>query len=140
MLLSLVNLALNIMFEFLAPVRVDARVSNAAYNCSSSTSYVRSTCFKSMGYSQGAAVISVDMSSGPFTCSVDLLYHPGWANPNLDIVLGRDWFNYCTMAIQDAQLSLTDGRWLVFDASPFHAVFAESDLIGECTCLFIFYL
>ena len=81
-------------------------------------------------YSQRAqaVLISVDTSSGCFSCLLDLACHP--ASMELDLVLGRDWFNYCTTAIEDAHLFLADGRRLVFNASPFHAVLAESDLLG----------
>jgi len=129
------------MFEFLTRIRLDGQDAKAAYDCSSSTSYITTSCLKSMGLHNSvrqAVLISVDTSSGPFTCPVNLLYHPGTLN--LDIVLGRDWFNHCTTAIEDARISLADGRRLIFNVSPFHAVFTESELIGECTIRFIFYL
>ena len=59
---------------------------------------------------------------------------------NADVVLGRDWFNYCTTAIEDEQILLIDARRLVFNASPYQAVFAESDLISESSSHFFFYV
>jgi len=67
-----------------------------------------------------------------FHCTVDLLLHPG--SENLDIVLGQDWFNFCMTALQD----VSDERWLVFSASPFHAVFAQSQVSTILIPLFIF--
>jgi hypothetical protein len=84
--------------------------------------------------SQTAALVSVDTLSGSFTCSVNLVFHPG--DINTDILLGRDWFNYCITGIENAQILLADGLRLVFNGSPFHAVFAETDDIG----VFCFYL
>ena len=128
------------MLEFLAPIQVDGREARAAYDCSASNSSISSSYIKSMGLysrSQRAALVSVNTSSGSFTCSVNLLYHRG--PMNADVVLGRDWFNYCTTwtAIEDEQISLIDGRRLVFNAPPYQAVFAESDLIGELMFLLL---
>jgi len=61
---------------------------------------------------------------------VNLVSHPG--SGNLDVVLGGHWFNYCTTAFKDAHIPLSDGRRLVFSASPFHAVFAQL-VPGECS-------
>jgi len=88
--------------------------------------------------SQPTALVSVDTLSGSFTCSVNLLIHPGPINT--DILLGRDWFNYCTTGIQNAQISMTDGKWLVFNGSPFNAVFGETDNLGESSFIFFLYL
>ena len=120
------------MFEFLALIRAHCRQARAVYDCSSSNSYMSLCFFQSLDLSsssQRELLISVDTSSGLFTCPVNLFSCPG--PMDFDVVLGRDWFNYCTTAIEDAHVLLTDGRRLVFNASPFHAVFAESDLTGE---------
>ena len=79
-------------------------------------------CFPKMGRE---FLVSVHTSSGSLTCLVNLFPHLG--SQNFDVMLGRDWFNYCSAASQDAHISLSDGCRLVFSASPFHAVSAQLD-------------
>ncbi|SRR5260221_1461110 len=109
------------MFEFLA--LVNGHQATAVYDSSSSVSYISPTWNKSLGmrsYSQQKAIVSVPTSTGSFSCSVDLLAHPGSELP--DVVLGRDWFSYCTSACQHEKVHLIDGRRLVFNGLPFHTV------------------
>ena len=109
------------MVEFLAPIRVNGREARACYDCSASNSYISSGFIKSTGLysrSQRAVLVSINMSSGSFTCPVDLLYHRGPLNA--DVILGRDWFNYCSTAIDDEQILLIDGRRLVFTVMHHH--------------------
>jgi hypothetical protein len=87
---------------------------------------------KSSRFSQQNSLVCVNTSSGSFTCVVNLLRHPG--SDNFDVLLGQDWFNFCTTAFQDqegTELVTTDGHHLVFDRSPLHAVFTQID-ISEC--------
>jgi len=134
------------MFEFLA--LVDSHQATAVYDPSSSVSYISLTWKKSLGimsYSQQKVIVSVPTSTGSFTCSVDLLAHPGSELPN--VILGHDWFSYCTSACQNEEVHLIDGRQLVFSGLPFHAVFAKSvpgefcicSLLWDCSLL-IFYM
>ena len=123
------------MFKFLT--LVDGREARAAYDCSSANSYITLSCLKSRGLKcfpqmGQRALVPVHASSGSLTCLVNLFSHPG--SGNLDVVLGQDWFNYCTTAFEDAHIPLSDGHRLVFSASPFHAVFDQL-VPGECILL-----
>jgi hypothetical protein len=104
------------MFEFL--VLVDGQQATAVYDSSSSVSYVTLRWLKSLGMkccSKQRAFVVVETSSGSFTCSVDLFSHPGSEIP--DVMLGGDWFNYCTSACQNVEIPLIDGSRVVFAKS-----------------------
>ncbi len=104
------------MLEFL--VLVDGEQATAVYDSSSSVSYLSMRWLKSIGmmcHSKQKVSVVVETSSGSFSCSVDLFSHPGSENP--DVVLGRDWFNYCTSACQNVEIPLIDGRRVVFAKS-----------------------
>ena len=58
--------------------------------------------------------------NGCFFCLVNLL--PRHVNAIYDLTLGRDWFNYCTTSVPDAQILLSDDMRLFFSSSPFPAV------------------
>ena len=60
------------------------------------------------------------MTVGIFTCLVNLVSEP--VDIVYDVKLGRAWFNYCTTAVPDAQMLLSDNTCLVFSSSPFSAV------------------
>jgi hypothetical protein len=64
--------------------------------------------------------ISVVTTIGLFSCLVNLIPEP--VDAVYDVKLGRDWFNYCTTVVPDAQLLLSDDTCLVFSFSPFSAV------------------
>ena len=53
-------------------------------------------------------------------CFFNLL--PGPADAVYDLTPGRDWFNYCTTSVPDAQILLSDDMCLNFLLSPFSAV------------------
>ena len=64
--------------------------------------------------------VAVVTTMGAFSCLINLL--PGPADAVYDLTLGRDWFNYCTTSIPDAQILLSDDMHLDFSSSPFSAV------------------
>ena len=64
--------------------------------------------------------IAVITTMGAFSCLINLL--PGLANAVYDLTLGRDWFNYCTTSVPDAQILLLDDMHLNFLLSLFSAV------------------
>jgi hypothetical protein len=112
------------MSEFL--VLVDGQEATAVYDSSSPVSYVTPKYLESLGsnrYRQLKCLVTVDTSSGFFTCPVELFSHLD--SENVNVLLGRDWFIYCTSAFQGADVLMTDGRRLVFNGSPFHAIFAH---------------
>ena len=126
------------MLEFLA--FVDYLEAKAAYDSSSANSLITVGCLKSRGLKYFPKtgqefLVSIHTSSGPFACLVRLSSCLG--PENVDIVLGRDWFNYCTAALPDAHLLLHDGYRLAFSASPFHAVSAPL-VPGEYDLYFFF--
>jgi hypothetical protein len=59
-------------------------------------------------------------TTGVFSCLVEL--QPGPVDTAYDVMLGRNWFNYCTTTIPDAQILLSDDMCLTFSSSPLLAV------------------
>ena len=72
--------------------------------------------FDQRGIGTSVAVVT---TKGVFSCLVNLL--PGPVDTVYDLILGRDWFNYCT-TVPDAEILLPDDMRLVFSSSPFSAV------------------
>ena len=64
--------------------------------------------------------VAVLTMSGVFSCLVKL--QPGAADSVYDVKLGRDWYNYCTTTVPDAQILLSDDMCLMFSSSPLLAV------------------
>ena len=64
--------------------------------------------------------VAVVTTTGVFSCLVDL--QPGAVDNVYDVRLGRDWFNFCTTAIPNAQILLSDDMCLMFSSSPLLAV------------------
>ena len=65
-------------------------------------------------------LVAVLTMSGVFSCLVKL--QPGAADDVYDVRLGRDWYNYCTTTVPDAQILLSDDICLVFSSPPLLAV------------------
>jgi len=64
--------------------------------------------------------VAVVTTTGVFSCLVELQLGP--VDTAYDVMLGRDWFNYCTTTIPDAQILLSDDMCLTFSSSPLLAV------------------
>ena len=64
--------------------------------------------------------VAVLTTTGVFSCLVDL--QPGAVDNVYDVRLGRDWFNFCTTAIPNAQILPSDDMCLMFSSSPLLAV------------------
>ena len=64
--------------------------------------------------------VAVLTTTGVFSCLVDL--QPGAVDNVYDVRLGRDWFNFCTTAIPNAQILLLDDMCLMFSSSPLLAM------------------
>jgi len=64
--------------------------------------------------------VAVVTATGVFSCLVDL--QPGAVDDIYDVRLGRDWFNFCTTAILNAQILLSDDMCLTFSSSLLLAV------------------
>lgn len=64
--------------------------------------------------------VAILTTTGVFSCLVDL--QPGAVDNVYDVRLGRDWFNFCTTAIPNAQILLSDDMCLMFSSSPLLAV------------------
>jgi hypothetical protein len=98
---------------------VDGHVVQTCYDCLSPTSFIspafaRLLNLRPVGSSKSVAV---NTTAGIFSCLVHLV-----VDCIYDVKLGRDWFNYCTTSVPDAQLLLSDNNCLVFSSSPFSAV------------------
>ena len=64
--------------------------------------------------------VAVVMTTGVFSCLVELQLGP--VDTAYDVMLRRDWFNYCTTTIPDAQILLSDDMCLTFSSSLLLAV------------------
>jgi len=64
--------------------------------------------------------VAVVTTTGVFSCLVELQLGP--VDTAYDVMLRRDWFNYCTTTIPDAQIRLSDDMCLTFSSSPLLAV------------------
>ena len=64
--------------------------------------------------------VAILTTTGVFSCLVDL--QPGAVDNIYDLRLGRDSFNFCTTAIPNAKILLSDDMCLMFSSSPLLAV------------------
>ena len=97
--------------------------ANTLFDCQSPISWQPIPLFQSSAYcsSTGKSWHSpCGHDNGCFFCLVNLL--PRHVHAIYDLTLGRDWFNYCTTSVPDAQILLLDDMRLFFSSSPFPAV------------------
>jgi hypothetical protein len=112
---------ISIMYSPSFNVNIDGSLAIAIYDGDSSLSTISSIYCLQKGYHHRQTktiqcAVSVNTSSGQFLC----LLHLGVGGKQLpcDIVLGCDWFNFCSTAIPGATISLSDSTILDFSLSP----------------------
>jgi hypothetical protein len=76
-----------------------------------------------------STTVTVRISSGEyFTCAIKLKVLDRLSHP-YNIVLGRDWFNLCSIGLEDnpeAAVPLSSmHEWLIFAASPVNAIHSQ---------------
>ena len=101
---------------------VNGYPANTSFDCQSPISTISPSFSRQIVFRRGKAgiPIAVTMTMGVFCCLVNLF--PGPVDTVYDLMLGRDWFNYCTTSVPDAQILLLDDMCLNFSLSPFSAV------------------
>ena len=78
------------------------------------------------------STVTVKTSTGEFfTCAINLRISDGFFQNHwhpYDVILGRDWFKFCSTALEDnpeaavpVRLS-SSNQWLIFAASPINAI------------------
>jgi hypothetical protein len=112
--------------------------ANTVFDCESAISTVSPSFASTINYRRlrSSIPISVVTTMGVFSCLVKLV--PEHVNTVYDVKLGRDWFNYCTTSVPDAQLLLSDDTYLVFSSTPFSAV--HSRVAGKLSACIQFLL
>ena len=98
---------------------VNGNPVNTLFDCQSLISTISPSFSRQIVLRRGKAgtPIAVVTTMGVFSYPINLL--PGPADAIYDLTLGRDWFNYCTNSVPDAQILLSR---LDSSSSPFSAV------------------
>ena len=92
---------------------VDGFCANNLFDCQSPFSTVSSSFSSQIIDQQGIGTsVAVIATKGVLSCLVNLL--PGPVDTVYDLILGRDWFNYCTTSVPDAEMLLPDDMPLFF--------------------------
>jgi hypothetical protein len=101
---------------------IDGHVAQTCYDCLSPTSFISPAFARPLDLCPvgGSTSVAVNTTAGIFSCLVHLVVEP--VDCIYDVKLGRDWFNYCTTSVPDAQLLLSDNTCLDFSLFPFSAV------------------
>ena len=101
---------------------VCGHAANTIFDCNSPVSTLSPSFGSSFNYRCGksSTPVSVVTTTGLFSCLVKLI--PESVDTAYDVKLGRDWFNYCTTSVPDAQILLSDDTCLVFSSSAASAV------------------
>ena len=132
-----------VMHSPLFSVFIDGSVAIATYNSGLSSSFISSEYCLRKGYHSGRrrttdssfpCAVSVHTSSGQFLCLLTLAVED---NLPCDVVLGRDWFNFCSTGIPQATIALSDSAVLDFSLSPIACLRSQS---GERFYVFSFLL